>query len=90
MTNRRAWELPFLFIVAALEVLAVGRWFLHGHPTATVIACSLLLVALAWWYARVRRADQELARRTGRTLVLAMTILVLVVPFLLRRLLAAP
>jgi hypothetical protein len=90
MTKTHGWELPFLFGVAALDVVAVGCWFLRARPRTTVLACSLLLLGLACWYAKVRRADQELARRTARSLVRAMVILVLVVPFLLRTLLAAP
>jgi uncharacterized membrane protein YidH (DUF202 family) len=89
MTNTRSREIPFLFAVAALDVLAVGYHFLRAFPVTTVTACSVLLVALAAWYARVRDADRERARRTSRTLVLAMIAFVLVVPFLLRRLLAA-
>jgi hypothetical protein len=88
MTRRHRWELPFLFVVAALDVLAVGCWFVRARPRTTVLACSLLLLGLAGWYAKVRRADQELARRAARSLVLGMVVLVLVVPFLLRKLFA--
>lgn len=89
MTNGHSREIPFLFAVAALDVLAVGYHFFSGRPVTTVVACSLLLGALTGWYVKVRNAEGERARRTARVLVYAMTVFVLVVPFLLRRLLAA-
>ena len=88
MTERRSRELPFLFAVAALDVLAVGYHFFHQRPVTIVVSCSLVLVGLAAWYVRVRDAGPDRSRRTARGLVLAMVVFVVVIPLLLRQLLA--
>ncbi len=85
MTSRNR-ELPFLFVVAALDVLAIGYRYLPSHPFVTAVTCALALLGLAVWYARVRHRSRQDSLWTARILVWLMTALVVFVPFLLRKL----
>jgi hypothetical protein len=76
-----------MFILTGMNVLAVGYVFGRRHPWATVVACALALAGLALWYRVVRVAEDEVRVRTQRRLALGVIVLVLVVPFLLRKLL---
>ena len=53
MTERRSRELPFLFTIAALDVLAVGYHFFHQRPVTIVVSCSLVLVGLLQFVAMI-------------------------------------
>ena len=87
MTKYPTWTLPSLFILTGINVLALGYVFGTRHPWATVAACALALAGLARWYGVVRAAGDEVRMRTERRLALGVIVVVLVVPFLLRKLL---
>jgi hypothetical protein len=77
MTELPTWALPFIFTVAAADVVVIGLRFRHAYPMATLIVGACALAGLGGWYLAVRHADGERARRAFRAVVAVTGLLVL-------------
>ncbi len=84
------WTLTSMFVLTGANVLAVAYTVGRPYPLAAAISGVVLLAGLWRWHAAVRDADDRVVMRTMQGLGILVVLLVLLVPFLLRKLLGLP